>query len=67
MNYEVLQHSDDLTKYYVQNKTTGRIVVHHTTYKQARDTANGLEFMSLVHLSQQLADERIEWPKELDV
>ena len=67
MNYEVIQHADDLTKYYVQNKTTGRIVIHHVTYHHARETAKGLEFMSLMHLSQQLNDERVEWPKELDV
>ena len=65
MNYEVLQHADDLGHYFVRNKKTGRHVIEHCSYKQAQDTAKALEFTRLVALSEKLSAE--EWPKELDI
>ena len=65
MNYEVIQHADNLTQYYVQNKVTGRIVVNHVSYQQARETAEALEFTRLLHLSEQYTKD--EWPKEINV
>lgn len=65
MNYEVIQHADNLSQYYVQNKTTGRIVVNHVSYHQARETAEALELTRLIHLAEQYSKD--EWPKEINV
>jgi len=63
--YEVLQHADDLGRYFVRNKQTGRHVIEHCSFKQALDTANALEFTRLVQQSQQAVAD--EWPRELDI
>jgi len=63
--YEILQHADDLTRYFVRNKQTGKHVVSHVSFKQAMDTMNALEFVRLAAIAERLVRE--EWPKEIDV
>lgn len=61
--YEVLQHADDLTSYYVRNRVTGRRVVARVSFNQATETANHLELRAAI---QELDAVVFPWPREID-